>query len=314
MVGVAVAGLGEIGRLHARNLAGCVPGARLVGLVDQIADRAASLGTELAVPWSTSYERALRDPDIDAVVIATSTPAHVRMVLAAAEAGRHVFCEKPLSLDAASGRAATHAMRDAGRCLQVGFQRRCDPNWAAAKRAIDSGELGEVRLLRISHRNREHPHGGATDRLGSLFVDMAVHDMDAARWLVGEARVVSALAPGAGTDADAALIVLEFDDGALAVVDVVRTAVYGFECSAEILGTLGTLRLEGRAGGLCKLTPGEVAAELPGDHIAGHATAYRAELCEFVECVSSGRTPPAGGEDSVAALELALAAERAHGR
>jgi myo-inositol 2-dehydrogenase/D-chiro-inositol 1-dehydrogenase len=309
MLGVAVAGLGEIGRLHARNLAGCVPGARLVTVIDQDAETAAGLAAELRVLWSTSYERTLRDQEIEAVVIATSTPAHAAMVVAAAKAGRHVFCEKPLSVDAASGRLATQAMRDAGRCLQVGFQRRCDPDWAAAKRAIESGDVGDVRLLRISHRNREHPHGGETRRLGSLFVDMAVHDMDAVRWLVGEARVVSALG-----GADAAVIVLELGEGALAVVDVVRTAVYGFECSAEVVGTTGTLRLDGRARGLRRLSPGRVTAELPADHIACHGPAYRAELCEFVECVSSGRRPPAGGEDSVAALELALAAERARGR
>jgi predicted dehydrogenase len=232
------------------------------------------------------------------------------MVAAAAERGVHVLCEKPLSLDVDSGRAATRAMHAAGRCLQVGFQRRFDPDWLAARRDVERGTLGELKLLRISHRNREHPHGGQTDRLGSLFVDMAVHDMDAARWLAGEASAVSACARPV-PDADVALIVLEFESGALGLVDVVRTAAYGFECSAEVVGTTGTLRLGGRPGGVQRLTPGRVSAELPVDHIAHHERAYRTELCEFVGCVRSGRSPRVGGEDSVAALELALAAERA---
>jgi predicted dehydrogenase len=313
MLGVAVAGLGEIGRLHARNLAGAVPGARLAALVDREPELAAGFGGELGVPWSTSFEETLRDPDVEAVVIATPTPAHAAMVAAAAERGRHAFCEKPLSLDAESGRAATRAMEVAGRFLQVGFQRRFDPDWLAAKREVETGALGELKLLRISHRNREHPHGGETDRLGSLFVDMAVHDMDAVRWLAGETSAVSAYARPVPV-ADAALIVLELESGALGVVDVVRSAVYGFECSAEIVGTAGTLRLGGRAGGLRRLTPGRSTAELPADHISHHQTAYRAELCEFVTCVRSGRRPRVGGEDSVVALELALAAERASER
>ena len=294
MIGVAVVGLGGIGLLHARNLVGHVPGARLVRVVDSARELAEGGGAELGVPWSSSYEDSLADPDVAAVVIATPTPLHAEMVERAAGDGRHVFCEKPLSLDVDGGERATEAARASGVCLQVGFQRRFDPDFVAAKRQIDAGEIGTVRLLRISHRNRVPPHRtGLTERLGSLFVDMTIHDFDTARWLVGEVADVSAF--GAG---DMALTVLRFDTGALGVIDNTRSAGYGFECSAELVGSEATLRI------------GSNRRPLPADHIQRHRTAYLDELRHFVACIRSGVQPCVGGDDAVVALRLSLAAER----
>ena len=304
-VGVAVAGLGEIGRLHARNLAACVPRARLLYVVDQVAELARELGAELGAAWSASFDDALGAPAVHAVVIATPTPLHAGMVGDCARAGKHVLCEKPLSLDERSGREAAAAMRRAGCRLQVGFQRRFDRDWLAAKRLIESGEIGDLRLLRISHRNRVHPHGGSSERLGSLFADMVVHDMDAARWLAGEVAEVSARG-----DHESAVVLLRFESGALGLVDITRTAAYGFECSAELVGTRGTLRIGGSRAGVERLTPQGSIVALAQDHIERHRAAYLEEVRQFVDCVESGREPRAGGDDAVAALALALAAER----
>jgi predicted dehydrogenase len=301
VIGVAVVGLGGIGLLHARNLAGHVPGevghvpgARLVRVVDSARELAEAGGAELGVPWSGSYEDSLADTAVAAVVIATPTPLHAEMVERAAGAGRHVFCEKPLSLDVEGGERATEAARASGVRLQVGFQRRFDPDFVAAKRQIDAAEIGTVRLLRISHRNRVPPHRtGLTERLGSLFVDMTIHDFDSARWLVGEVAEVSAF--GAG---DMALTVLRFDSEALGVIDNTRSAGYGFECSAELVGSEATLRI------------GSNRRPLPADHIQRHRTAYLDELRHFVACIRSGAQPCVGGDDAVAALRLCLAAER----
>lgn len=313
-LGVAVAGLGEIGRLHARNLAAHVPGARLALLVDQVPAAAQRLAGELGVAWSTSYADALADPAVDAVVIATPTPLHARMVGEAAAGGVHVFCEKPLALDVTDARTAADLMHAAGRCLQVGFQRRFDPDWLAAKRCLDAGEVGRVELFRVSHRNRGHPHGGATDSLGSLFVDMTVHDMDSARWLVGEVSSVDAFATrrAGGADVETAVVVLRFENGALGVIDNTRVAGYGFECSAELMGAESTLRIGTHhcSPDIQRLTAAGLSTELPGDHIQRHRAAYRAELRHFAECARSGRPSGVGGEAALAALELALAAER----
>jgi predicted dehydrogenase len=304
---VAVAGLGEIGRLHARHLAE-LGGARLALVVDRDAALAEAAGAELGVPWSTSYEDVLGDSATGAVLVATPTPLHARMVEQAAAAGKHVFCEKPLSLDVGSGRAAMDAAAGAEVVLQVGFQRRFDPDFLAAKALVDAGELGELRLLRISHRNRVPPHAGDLgDRLGSPFVDMTIHDFDTARWLAGELTVVAA-----HTGGGAGVVVARLENGALTVIDNTRAAGYGFDCAVELLGARSTLRIGWGAGaaGLERLTPRGRVSAIPGDHVARHRHAYLEELRHFVGCIRSGAAPAVGGEDSVAALELSLAAER----
>ncbi len=260
------------------------------------------------MPWSSSYADALAEPAVDAVVIATPTPLHAEMVQEAAAAGRHVFCEKPLSLDVDSGRAATTAARSASVALQVGFQRRFDADFLAARAHVEAGELGPVQLLRISHRNREPPHAGElTGRLGSPFVDMTIHDFDTARWLVGEIAEVNAFA-----STSTGVVVARFESGALAVIDNTRAAVYGFECAVELMGERSTLRIGWGAGPPCveHLTARGRTAPLPADHVQRHRSAYIEELRHFVGCVRSGARPAVGGADSVAALELSLAAER----
>jgi myo-inositol 2-dehydrogenase/D-chiro-inositol 1-dehydrogenase len=293
--------------MHARNVVR-VPGARLALLVDQDATAAAAAGRELRVRWSRSYREALADPAVDAVVIATPTPLHADMVERAAVAGKHVFCEKPLSLDVAGGRRATAAAVAAGVALQVGFQRRFDPDFVTARAHVEAGDLGAIRLLRVSHRNRVPPHEGELrSRLGGPFVDMTIHDFDTARWLAGEIAEVDAF------EADGvAVVVARFEEGGLGVIDNTRSAAYGFECAVELMGEHRTLRIGWSGGASCleELAPGERHIRLPADHVERHHAAYLEELRHFVECVAAGTAPCVGGAESVAALELSLAAER----
>ena len=303
-----MAGLGAIGLLHARHLAYQVCGARLACVVDQDRELAEAAGSELGVPSSTSFEATLEDPDVAAVVIATPSPLHAEMVEQAARAGKHVFCEKPLSLDVASGERASATAASAGVSLQVGFQRRFDTGFVEARRRIAAGELGDVLLLRISHRNRVPPHEGPlSGRLGSPFVDMTIHDFDTALWLAGQVSELSAFA-----STDSTLAVLRFESGALGVIDNTRRAGYGFECAAELVGTRSTLRVgdRTRAGGVEQLTAGGALTRLPADHIERHRAAYLEEMRHFVACVRSGATPAVGGAEASAALALSLAAER----
>jgi myo-inositol 2-dehydrogenase/D-chiro-inositol 1-dehydrogenase len=304
-----VAGLGAIGLLHARHLAD-LSGACLALVVDADAALASAAGEELGVPWSTAYEDALGDSGVAAVVLATPTPLHAEMAERAARAAKHVFCEKPLSLEPGSGRAASAAAEAAGVCLQVGFQRRFDADFLAAKARVDAGELGRVQLLRISHRNRVPPHeGDLSDRLGGPFVDMTIHDFDTARWLVGEIAEVNAFASGRS-----GVVVARFENGALGVIDNTRSAVYGFECAVELMGDRSTIRVgwEPRAP-VEQLTPDGRIAPLPADHVERHREAYVEELRHFIACVRSGTPPAVGGADSAAALELSLAAQRCAG-
>ena len=311
MIGLAVIGLGAIGHVHARNLARHVSGAELVLVVDRVAELAEAAAAELDVRWSTSPQDALAEPGVSAIVIAVPTPFHAGLIEGAAAAGQHVFCEKPLALEPAGAQRAVRAARAAGVRLQVGFQRRFDPDFLAAKRHIDAGDVGAVQLLRIAHRNRTPPHEtGLVERLGSIFVDMTVHDFDTARWLVGEVDEVTAFERKRN-----AVTVLRFRNGALGIVDNSRYAGYGFECSAEVVGTDSTLRIGGRGRpvDLDVLTACGALSPVAEDHIERHLTAYRDELRHFVACLQEGTEPSVVGEDAIAALELSLLAERCVG-
>jgi predicted dehydrogenase len=311
MIGLAVIGLGAIGRVHARNLARHVSGAELVLVVDKVAELAEAAAAELGVRWSTRPEDALGEPGVSAIVIAVPTPCHAGLIEAAAAAGLHVFCEKPLALEPARAQRAVSAARAAGVRLQVGFQRRFDPDFLAAKRHIDSGGVGAVQLLRIAHRNRTPSHETQlVERLGSIFVDMTVHDFDTARWLVGEVDEVTAFERKRN-----AVTVLRFRNGALGIVDNSRYAGYGFECSAEVVGTDSTVRIGGRGRPLdvAVLTACGALSPVAENHIERHLTAYRDELRHFVACLREATEPSVVGEDAVAALELSLLAERCVG-
>jgi myo-inositol 2-dehydrogenase/D-chiro-inositol 1-dehydrogenase len=299
---LAVVGLGRIGRLHAANLAGRVAGGELAGVVDAVAGVARRVGEEHGVEWSTSLADLL--PRVAGVVIAAPTAVHADLVERAAAAGVPVFCEKPL------GFTVEEAQRAAAGVAQVGFQRRFDPDWLELAGALAGGELGELALFRCSHRNPAEPRGD----LGDLFADLAVHDLDAARWLGGEvASVFAEQRPGA------ACISLRFESGALGLIDVSRRAGYGFECSAELVGSRATARTRTPAR-VELLRDGLAHTPLPVDHAARHGAAYVAELRHFAGVAGAaarcgagvgGAAPPAAsGDDAVAALRLALLARR----
>jgi predicted dehydrogenase len=297
---LVVAGLGRIGRLHARNLVERVVRAELVAVVDALEPRARSVGELYGIASFASLELAIEEANPDGVVIAAPTGLHPELVELCAAAGKHVLCEKPLGLHPDAARQAAAAARAAGVRLQVGYQRRFDPDWLALKEALDAGELGALRLLRCSHRNAQP----ADDALGDLFVDVAVHDLDAARWLGGNVAEIFALASG-----EAATIALRFQSGALALVDVSRAARYGFECSAELVGAQATARLGWRRD-VELLRDGRASAPLPADHAERHGTAYVQELEHFAELVMGAPARGASGDDAVAALELAALAGR----
>ena len=309
-VALVVCGLGRMGRLHAENLAGRVPSASLAGVVDAVEPLARAVGGRHGVAWSASLEAMLEEREVDGVVIAAPTGLHPELVVLAAGAGKPVLCEKPLGFDAEDARRAVTAARAAGVALQVGFQRRFDPGWMGLKEALERGELGRLHLLRCSHRDARPPDPG----LGDLFADMAVHDLDAARWLGGEvADVFATPREGIGeAPAVAAAIAVRFESGALGVADVSRDARYGFECSAELVGSQATGRIGygHRPGGLEVLHDGRAAARLSADHAERHRAAYVNELEHFGHVATGRGDPRPTGEDAVAALELACAARR----
>lgn len=305
---LAVVGLGRIGRLHAENLAIRVRSAELVGVVDPIEALARNVAAELGVGWWSTLEELLAGAAVDGVVVATPSELHPELVRSVAAAGTHVFCEKPLGVDAATCAEAVAATRAAGVRLQVGFQRRFDSDWQALKAAVDDGVLGTLDLFRCSHRNARPPE--AVAQLGNIFVDVASHDLDAARWLAGEVAEIYAHV-GSG-DAGTAALALGFEGGGIGLVDVNRRAGYGFECSAELVGSDATMRCgyQERRDGVEVLRDGRASASLARDHAERHREAYVAELEHFGEVALERRAPLVGGEEALAALRLAELAAR----
>jgi myo-inositol 2-dehydrogenase/D-chiro-inositol 1-dehydrogenase len=302
---LAVVGLGRIGRLHADNLATRVRGAELAAVVDAIEPLAQELGTRHGVVSAISFDE-LGGAGLDGVVIAAPSALHPGLVGQVAAAGLAVFCEKPLGLDAEECATAVATAEAAGVPLQVGFQRRFDLDWRALKAALDAGAIGTVELFRCSHRNAAPPPGAG---LGDPFVDLATHDIDAARWVGGEIEEIRAEALPGG---DGALLSLRFASGALGAIDVHRNAGYGFECSAELIGSAGAIRCGygTRRDGTELLRDGTVKAALTCDHAQRHSAAYVAELERFADVATGRAKPTVTGADALAALRLAEEARR----
>jgi predicted dehydrogenase len=313
---VGLAGLGRMGRIHAANLAWRCPSARLVGLTDADPAVAAAAGAELDVPVLPSYAALLSE--VDAVAVATPTGTHADLVTRAARAGKAVFCEKPISLDRAATVSTLDAVRAAGVPLQVGFHRRFDPDWAAAARRIHAGELGRVYLFRTSLRDMRSPRPEFLAGSGGFFVDVTIHDLDVARWLVGEVVEVSAIGAGLSDpgfaelgDIDTALVTLRFESGALGIIDNSRSAGYGYECSTEVVGSAATVRIDNPPRHHYRwLTPGQDATETVRDFEQRYPWAYAAELEAFARAVLDAVPPAVTGADALAAFDLARAAER----
>ena len=314
-VRIGVAGLGTIGRVHAGNLRGRIPGACLARVADTVED---ALTLAAGVPGSTAYDDLLADPRVDAVLIATPPSTHAEMVRQAAAAGKHVFCEKPLALEIRDGEAALAAVERAGVVLQLGFHRRFDRDFADARARIARGELGEIRTFFGSMRDQHPPPVGALRaREQTLIHDAACHDFDAARWLVGEIEEVTtrgaALASTEIAEAgevDHAVTLLRFAGGALGIVENSLASGYGFDCRCEITGSQATLRVDRpHLTAVERLDGGGSRFLRTSTFLQRFEDAYRHELEAFAAAVTGERPVEVDGADGLAAVVLANAAE-----
>jgi predicted dehydrogenase len=303
-----------------QHLADGITGLRLAYVVDTRPDVAHEVGTQRRVPWAATFAKALDDPRVTAVLIATPASTHPELIAAAANAGKHVFCEKPLALSVATAQDALDAIRAAEVQLQVGFHRRFDPAFRDAKRMLEDGAAGELRLYRSAFRDAAPLVDGDRDMTGDLFADATVHDFDAARWFAGEVLSVSALtSPESGTnrgtpkaEPDTTTALLRFRSGALGLVDNVGRAGSGAECIVELVGTRGTIRVgsDPRSSDARLLTGGRCSYAYATAFANTFKMAYRAELASFAEAVLADRAVEVGGADGLAAVALCEAASR----
>jgi myo-inositol 2-dehydrogenase/D-chiro-inositol 1-dehydrogenase len=315
---VGVIGTGRIGRMHAELLTASVPGAALAAVSDAVMPLAAEVGTALGVPVLET--RHLLDNDaIDAVAICSSTDTHVPLLVAAAEAGKAVFCEKPISLDLAEvDRALSEAERTATP-LMVGFNRRFDASHAAVRHAVASGALGPPHLARITSRDPGPPPLSYARTSGGIFLDMTIHDFDMARFVVGS-EVVEVYAAGAVRvvpelaelgDVDTAVVTLWHENECLTVIDNSRQASYGYDQRVEVLGADALAASENPLvnTALTRDGNGTRLAPLPNFFIERYTASYIRQWEAFVAAIAAGEAPPTTGHDGRAALVLGLAAK-----
>lgn len=317
---IGVIGVGRIGHLHADLIAHRVRGARIGAVHDSRAQAARDVADQLSVPAVLDIEELLHAPDLDAVAICSSTDTHADLIVAAARAGKAIFCEKPVSLDLAQVDGALGAVTDAGVLFQIGFNRRFDPAHAAVATAVADGTVGDPHLVRISSRD---PAPAPLDYIrvsGGIFLDMTIHDFDMARF-VTRSEVVEVFAVGAVRidpgfaeldDVDTAVVTLVHENGCLTTIDNSRRAVYGYDQRVEVFGSKGMAASENPLAhtALTRTAVGTLASTLPYFYLERYIPSYVLEWEAFVAAVSAGRTPPVTTTDARAPLVIGLAAGR----
>jgi myo-inositol 2-dehydrogenase/D-chiro-inositol 1-dehydrogenase len=310
-----------MGAFHGETLAHRLPGVELAGVADVDESLAREVAERLDCEvWTTDLSQLLSDGSLDAVVVATPSRFHADTIEAAARAGKSVFCEKPIAEELADADRAIRATRDAGVPFQIGFQRRFDRGYLNAHELVQSGELGNVQLMRSTTRDPALDHPERAPRW-AVFRETLIHDFDVLRYFAGPGNEPVEVFAWADTLIrpdwkdrgllDTASVSVRFSNGALAYADASFQAVYGYDVRAEVFGSKGLATVgDGRESTLVHHTAeGECAtrkrwfADLFRD-------AYVAELGHFVECVRNGRTPKVTGEDGRAALAMAHAAIR----
>ncbi|MCZ8104392.1 MAG: inositol 2-dehydrogenase [Burkholderiales bacterium] len=316
MLRIGLLGAGRIGKIHGGNVAAHA-GARLVAVADALPAAAQALADATGAAVA-GIDAITSSPDIDAVVICTPTDMHADQIEAAARAGKAVFCEKPVDLSSDRIRACLATVKAAGTPLMIGFNRRFDPNFAALKRRLDAGEAGATEIVTVISRDPGPPPVDYVKRSGGLFRDMMIHDLDMARFLLGEEPVeVHAVgsslvdpAIGAAGDVDTAAVMLKTASGRIAQISNSRRATYGYDQRIEVHGSKGMLR----AGNVHESTveiatgAGFRADPVQNFFLERYAGAYRAELDAFIAAVRDRIAPSPSGEDGLRAQILADAA------
>ena len=316
---VGLIGAGRIGRIHAGNLANRIPNARLVAVADIDLEAAKSLTAELNVETAVSdYAQLLENGDLQAVVISSATDTHAQIIMEAAAAGKHIFCEKPLALELSRIDDALDAVEAAGVKLQVGFNRRFDPNYRKVREMAAEGKIGEPQILRITSRDTEPPPLEFVKVSGGIFLDMTIHDFDMARYITGseieEVYVIGAVMIDPRIeelgDLDTVIITLRFENGVIGTIDNSRKAVYGYDQRIELFGSEGMISTENETPDRHSLSNADgIQKPLPLHFfLERYIESYLREMQSFVDCVQNDTPPEVTGADGRAPVVIGLAA------
>jgi myo-inositol 2-dehydrogenase/D-chiro-inositol 1-dehydrogenase len=318
MIHVAIAGLGRIGKIHLKNLTRNFSGVKVLAAMDPL-EASRATADECNVPvFTRSFDELLAIPDLDAVVICSPTDTHADYVVKAAKAGKHIFCEKPLDLSLERVKEVLETVKESGVRLMLGFNRRFDPEFRKIRQLVESGQVGDPQIIKITSRDPGPPPLSYIKSSGGMFLDMTIHDFDMARYISGkEVREVYARAAvkvdpaiAEAGDVDTAVITLTFEDDSMAVIDNCRRAAYGYDQRLEVFGSKGMAQAENNFPNTHKLfTEESVSGDLPlYFFLERYDASYNQELSEFVDALASGGVMPVDGKDGLISIALGLAA------
>jgi scyllo-inositol 2-dehydrogenase (NAD+) len=319
---VGLIGVGRLGRVYARDLSQRIAATTVTAVADIDFELAKRIAAEFGVPkaYATASD-LIADRTVDAVVIVSPTHTHRDIVIEALEAGKPTFCEKPPAIHLAAAVNMADAEKKTGTFLQMGFMRRFDPGYAAAKKQIEEGRIGRPVVFKATSRDPFPPSVAYADpkSSGGIFVDMGIHDFDLARWFMGDVASIQAVGGvlafpelGAVGDKDNVIATMTFADGRLGVVDLTRNGCYGYDISTELLGPEGTIRIGYiRETPVLVMTRNNIAHDTVPYFMERFERAYTLQLENFAENVLGDRPAPVTIADGVEALRVAIAATRA---
>lgn len=322
MVTVGIIGAGRIGKVHTESICNYVRNARIKTVADpflkeETAAWMKSMGVEQTV---SDYHEILNDPEIDAVLICSSTNTHSPISLEAIAAGKHVFCEKPIDHDLGRIKQVVEALKGSHLKYQVGFNRRFDHNFAAVKQAILENKVGDVHIIKITSRDPDPPSAEYAAVSGGMFLDMTIHDFDMVRFLAGcdaeEIYVQSAVlvdpAIGEAGDVDTAVITLKMENGAIAVIDNSRRAAYGYDQRAEVFGSAGMAATSNDTLSSMVLSNADgVTGEKPlYFFLERYMQSFAAEIRSFVNAIENDTPTAVGVEDGLKPVLMGIAAKK----
>lgn len=316
-INVGIIGVGRIGKLHCNNLMQ-IPEVNIVAITDPFMDTDWANIRELNVVSDT--EAIFTDSSIDSVFILSPSTLHAEQIIQAARAGKHIFCEKPIALDPLHIQEARDAVASAGVKLQIGFNRRFDPNFRYIKDVYKAGQIGDLYMVKIISRDPSPPPAEYVKNSGGMFLDMTIHDFDMVRYL-SDSEVIEVYSVGAvlidpaigkAGDIDTAITTLTLENGALAVIDNSRKAVYGYDQRIELFGSKGSISAENNtATRSVMMTAKGTLSERPLDFfLERYQDSFRLEVNEFFEAISGNGIITADGEAGLVSILIGLAAKK----
>lgn len=316
-INVGIIGVGRIGKLHCNNLMQ-IPKVNIVAITDPFMDTDWARIRELKVV--SDAEAIFTDSSIDSVFILSPSTLHAEQIIQAARAGKHIFCEKPIALDPLRIQEARKAVASAGVKLQIGFNRRFDPNFRYIKDVYKAGQIGDLYMVKIIARDPSPPSAEYVKNSGGIFLDMTIHDFDMVRYL-SDSEVIEVYSVGAvlidpaigkAGDIDTAITTLTLENGALAVIDNSRKAVYGYDQRIELFGSKGSISAENNtATRSVMMTAKGTLSERPLDFfLERYQDSFRLEVNEFFEAISGNGIITADGEAGLVSILIGLAAKK----